>query len=441
MRKFVIVWLGQLLSLTGSAMTRFVLAIWLWQQSGKATALVLVGVFTGVSALLTNAVAGPVIDRLSRKLVIILADLMLALTTLTLLLLAWTNQLAAWHIYLASAFSGVFGTFHLLAFSASITLLIPKQHYTRANSMLSLAHYSSAIAAPAFAGMLIAPIGITGVMLFDIVTFFFAVVTILATHFPRVVDKSGAPGKSWKAATFGFRYIFSRPSLRGLLFVLFAFSLAESFGYPLFAPMILARTGGNEVILGLVQSTLGIGGVIGGAVVTVWGGFKRKINGVLLGLILTGLLGDSLMGLGRGLPAWLLAAILIEMFIPLTFGSNNAIWQSKVPPEQQGRVFAARNMLSTFGEPIALLCTGLLADHVFEPAMAPGGALAPLLGWLVGTGPGAGMALLLVGCGVLCAGAAIWGYLHRPVREIEEILPDHDTPAVDPAKQPADVTN
>jgi MFS family permease len=386
MRKFLIIWLGQLLSLMGSAMTQFVLAIWLWEQTGEATALVLVGVFTGIASLLTHAIAGPVVDRLDRRLLIIGADLMVGLTTVGLLLLTVNDQLAAWHIYVAAALAGVFGTFHLLSFTASITLLIPKAHYTRANSLMSVAQYGSAVGAPVLAGLLIGPLGIGGVMLIDVVTFLFAIGTMLTIIIPPVAQQRDETETSWQAATFGFKYIWQRPSLRGLLFILFAFSLAESFGYPLITPMILARTGGDEVTLGVVLSTLGIGGVIGG----------------------------------------LVAAIGLEIFIPLVISSNNAIWQTKVPPEQQGRVLAARNLIITLGDPLALLATGLLADNVFEPAMMPDGALAGLFGGLVGSGPGAGMGLLLVTCGLVCAVASLWGYLRPVVRDVEMILPDFD---------------
>ena len=128
----------------------------------------------------------------------------------------------------------------------------------------------------------------------------------------------------------------------------------------------------------------------------------------------------------QGLPLWLVAAIGLEIFIPLVISSNNAIWQAKVPPEQQGRVLAARNSLTTLGEPLALLATGLLADNVFEPAMMPGGVLAGLFEGLVGQGPGAGMGLLLLACGLVCAVASLWGYGVHSIREIETILPDHD---------------
>lgn len=424
------VWLGQLLSILGSAMTRFVLALWLWDQTGEATALVLVGVCTGVAALLTNALAGPLIDRFSRKRVLIGADLMVGLATITLLILAAGNQLTPWVIYLAAAISGLFGTLHFLAFTTSISLMIPQEHYTRANSMMSLAHYASAVGAPILAGILIGPIGIEGVMFIDVATFLFAIATLLPIRIPHVADhRSGAAETRWQAISYGFRYIFSRPSLRGLLFVLLAFTGMESFGYPLIAPMILARTGGSEVALGLVQSTLGIGGIIGGVVVTLWGGFRRKIHGVLIGFILTGLLGDALMGLGQDVLVWLAAAIFLEIFIPLAVSSNEAIWQSKVPPSQQGRVFAARNTIASVGEPLAMLCTGLLTDNLFEPAMRPDGFLAPVFGGLVGTGPGAGMALMLVVCGLVCAFVSLWAYTVPAVRDIESRLPDNTLPA------------
>ncbi len=427
MKKFVIIWLGQLFSLVGSGMTRFVLALWLWEQTGEATALVLVGVFSGVASLIASTFAGPLVDRWSRKKIIIVADLMVGVTTVILLILAYTNQLEAWHIYLMAAFSGLFGSFHVLSFMASITLIIPKEHYTRANSLLTVADYGSAIGAPILAGLLIGSIGIGGVMLVDVATFLFAVGSIaLITIPPTLQDVDQDDETGWRTITFGFRYIFERPSLRNLLIILFTFSMAESFSYSLISPMILARTGGDEVALGIVLSVLGVGGVVGGIIVTVWGGFRRKIDGVLIGLILTGVLGDALMGIGRGLPVWLVAAIGLELFIPLVGSSNHSLWQIKIPPAIQGRVFAARRILSSFGEPVAALASGLLVDRILEPAMMRGGIFAPIFGNVVGVGPGAGMGLIFVICGLICAAAAFWGYLMPSVRNIESILPDFD---------------
>src|SRR5262249_20518066 len=141
-------------------------------------------------------------------------------------------------------------------------------------------------------------------------------------------------------ALYGFRYIFTRPGLLGLLFIYFAFNLSESLGYPLIAPMLLSRSQNNEALLGGIQGVMGPGGVLGGLFLTLWGGPKRKIHGLLIGVILTGLLGDALMGLGQAVPTWIVAGFCVEFFIPMMLGSGTAIWQIKVAPEVQGRVFA-----------------------------------------------------------------------------------------------------
>jgi DHA3 family macrolide efflux protein-like MFS transporter len=177
-------------------------------------------------------------------------------------------------------------------------------------------------------------------------------------------------------------------------------------------------------VLGSVQSVLGVGGVIGAVLLTVWGGPRRKIYGVLIGLALTGLLGDTLMGVGQSLAVWLTAAIFLEVFIPIFYGSYQAIWQSKVAPETQGRVFAARELMVNITQPISMILTGILSDKVFEPALMPTGSLTPVLGGLVGSGPGAGMGLLLVIAGILSASAGLAGFAFSAVREVETQLPD-----------------
>jgi MFS family permease len=426
---FLFIWGGQLVSMLGTNMTHFALGIWAWERTGEATALVLVGVFGLVPSMAATFVAGPLIDRWNRQRVMMLADVGAGLATVGLFVLYASGSLQVWHLYVASAVSGMTGAFQNLAYSAAITTLIPKTQYARANSMISLAHYASIIGAPLLAGMLIAPIGIAGIMLLDILTFVVAVGALLVVYIPQPEASPSGNGEVqqfWQDALFGFRYIWARPSLRGVMFIVFAFTMAESLGYPLIMPMILARTGGDELALGSVRSMLGVGGVVGGLLMSVWGGPKRKIHAILIGLVLTGLLGDMLMGLGQTLPMWLVAAVGLEIFIPATVGAYQAIWQSKVAPELQGRVFAARGLMSSVAEPISMVLAGLLSDRWLEPAMHPGGALANVFGDLVGVGPGAGMALILVFCGVTSALAGLAGYVLPSVRHIEAILPDYD---------------
>jgi hypothetical protein len=185
--------------------------------------------------------------------------------------------------------------------------------------------------------------------------------------------------------------------------VFFASNLVAMVGIALMVPMILARTDNNEIVLASVQSISAIGGVVGGLLMSAWGGPRRKVHGVLIGMIMTGLLGQSLMGIGQGLVIWATAAFANQLIIPVLNGSNQAIWQAKVPPEIQGRVFSVRRLIAQITAPLATIFIGPLADHIFEPAIAADTSLAQSLDWLIPAGPGAGMALMfvLVGCWLL----------------------------------------
>ncbi|HEX6384221.1 MAG TPA: hypothetical protein VF177_06090 [Anaerolineae bacterium] len=167
-------------------------------------------------------------------------------------------------------------------------------------------------------------------------------------------------------------------------------------------PLILSRKGNNEVILASVQSLGAIGGVVGGLLLSAWGGPKRKVHGVLLGMIGISLLGQALMGIGRGLFIWATAAFVTQFIMPILNGSNQAIWQAKVAPDVQRRVFSVRRLIAQITAPLATAVAGPLADNVFEPGMRAGGSLASAFSWLVGTGPGAGMALMFIVEGADC---------------------------------------
>jgi hypothetical protein len=189
--------------------------------------------------------------------------------------------------------------------------------------------------------------------------------------------------------------------------------------------MILLRTGNDSVSLGLVQSAGAIGGVVGGVAMSAWGGFKRKVHGVLAGWIVSSFF-FALMGLGNWVPFWIVTNALSALFVPLINGSNQAIWQTKVAPDVQGRVFSARTLIAWMTNPISPLIAGTLGDYVLEPAMRAPGEMSSIFGWLVQPGPGAGMGLLIF---FSCLGgilAGLVGYFIHPIRNAEEILPDHD---------------
>jgi len=429
MPAFVIVWIGQAVSLLGTNMTIFGLTIWVYKGTGSATALALVEFFYLTPMLILSPTAGAIVDRFNRKFMMMVSDLTAGLTTIVLLGLYLSGSLQVWHLYVGAAIEGAFQTFQWPAYSAAITTMLPKQHYSRADGMMSLAESGSGIFAPLLAGALLGVVGLAGILLIDIITFVIAIGALLLIHVPQpraTQEGLAGQGSLWQESVFGFRYILQRPSLLGLQVVFLIGNFLTSIPYAILAPLILARTAGSELIYGSVNSIGAIGGVVGGVVMSLWGGPKRRVHGVLGGWLASSLLGVTLLGLGRSLPVWAVASFLGSFFNPLINSSNQSIWQSKVAPDVQGRVFSIRRLIAWLVNPLAVLIAGPLADLVMEPAMRQGGVLTGVFGWLVGIGPGAGISLIFVFTGSLAAIASLSGYLVRIVRQVEDILPDHD---------------
>ncbi len=433
MRAFVVVWIGQVVSLLGTAMTTFALTLWTYQITGKATPLAMVGFFFVAPIVFLGPFVGVLVDRGNRKLMMMLSDLAAALTTVIVLILYATHSLQVWHLYVTATLSGIFQGFQWPSYSAAISLMLPKEQYGRANGMLEMAGSGSRVLAPLLAGALIGPLGLAGVLIIDLVSAAVAIGTLFFVHIPQPPrTEAGLEGQGslLKETAYGFRYIFARPSLLGLQTVFLVGNLFSGLGWAVFAPMILGRTGNNQIILGSVESAGAIGGVIGGLAMSAWGGPSRRVHGVLLGWFCAGLVGDMVLGLGQALPTWAVGAFLGAFFVPIINGSNQAIWQAKVAPDVQGRVFTARQFIAWLVMPISQLLAGPLVDHVLEPAMAESGSLAPVFGWLVGTGTGAGIGLLFACTGLLAALTGLSGYLFPVVRNAEGMLPDHETPVV-----------
>ncbi|UCF61554.1 MAG: MFS transporter [Anaerolineaceae bacterium] len=435
MSGFTIVWVGQVISFLGSGMTWFALTIWAWEITGQATALALVGFFAFGPTVLLSPIAGALVDRWNRKLVMMLSDLAAGLSTVVILILYASGNLEIWHLYVTGAFAGAFQAFQFPAYSAAVTMMLPKEQYARASGMLSLADSASGVLAPIMAGVLLGPIGITGIMAIDVITFIVAIGALLIVHVPQpATTEAGEEGRGslLKESAYGFRYIYQRKGLFSLLLIFLAANLIFSISYTVLSPMILARTANDEVVLGTVRSVMGLGGVAGGLLLSAWGGPKRKIHGVLLGMAVSSIAGTVVLGMGKDLAIWALGAFLSTFFMPIINGSSQAIWQAKVAPDVQGRVFSVRRLIAQVSAPLAILLSGPLADHVFEPAMMAGGSLVHSFGSLVGIGSGAGMSLMFVLTGFFGVFVSLVGYLFPEIRDVEAILPDHEAVAVSP---------
>ncbi|MBN1922493.1 MAG: MFS transporter [Anaerolineae bacterium] len=430
MMGFTLVWAGQLVSVLGSTMTQFALTIWAYQETGSATALGVVNTAFMVPFLLLAPLAGAMVDRYNRKLMMMVSDLTAILATTGILISHLTGNLQMWHLYVAAAINGLGATFQWPAYSAAITTMVPKEQYSRANGMISLVESGPAVLAPILAGLLLPLIHLTGILLLDVSTFFLAIAMLVWIAVPqpeKTVEGQAGAGNLVQEALYGFRYIFARRSLLGLLIFFICLNFVIGLSASLFAPFILSHTGNDSAILGVVQSAAAIGAVIGGLLVGLWGGFKRRMTSIFIGEALTGLFVLVVFGLGRSLPVWMAAVLVGEIFPVFTNGASQAIWQAKVAPDVQGRVFAARRMIAWSVTPITPILAGILADYVTEPAMRSQSWLAGMFGWLVGNNAGAGMALQYILTGLAYMGIVLVVFLFAPaVRNLEDILPDHD---------------
>ncbi len=437
MAGFTIIWLGQLVSVVATQMSQFAMTLWIFQRTNSVMALGLAQVFWVTPFLLITPFAGVMVDRYSRKLMMMVSDIGAGLATSGLLLLQAFGLLQLGYVYTALVFMGLVNAFQWPAYSAAITTMVAKNQYGRANGMMSLVDAGPGVVAPFLAGALIGFIKLTGILSIDVITYALAILALAVVFVPqpaRTGEGRKAQSNIWKEAQFGFRYIFTRPSLLGLLCIFLVGNLFSGIAGTLFAPLVLAHTGNNGVMMGTVQSAAAIAAVIGGIAVSAWGGFKRRVNGVVWGWFFSSLFGMALFGFGRSLAVWIPTIMVMTITGPLINSSSQAIWQAKVAPDVQGRVFSSRRLIAWITQPIAPLIAGSLADYVLEPAMKTGGSLTHLFAGLYGSGPGSGMGMLITLCGLFAALSGLAGYFIPAIRRVEDVLPDYDQqPAVESA--------
>jgi hypothetical protein len=276
------------------------------------------------------------------------------------------------------------------------------------------------------AGALFVAIGLRGIILIDFLTFFFAIGALLVVHIPQpkaAPSEDGRSGTVLSDAVYGWRYLSSRPGLFGLLWYYALVNFLLNFASVLTGPLVL--TFGNAGTLGLVHSILGGGMLAGSIVMSAWGGPKENRILAVIGFIALGAAGLALTGLQSSAIIVAAGMFILVFCVPLASGPSQAIFQMKIAPEVQGRVFAIRNLISRSMTPLAFLSAGPLADYVFEPLMQPGALLAQsFAGSLLGVGPGRGIGLIFTLSGLSLLIASALAYANPRIRRVETELPD-----------------
>ena len=423
-KKYILFWLSGSVSQLGSAMTSYALILWSYTRTGSAMSVSLMSFFNYLPYIAVSVFAGSFVDRRSKKKIMLASDSLAAACSLAVLFFSLDGSLQMQHIYLVNAMIGLMNAFQSPAQSIAVGMLVPKEKLGQASGMDSFSSNLVTVIAPVLASALFAFGGLECVIALDLVSFLvnFSVL-LLFIRLPEAPKgakaygtKTGGAGKGAVHGGFagmleGFRFLRGQ---RG--------TAARTVRHDLIlSPMILARSGGNERTLGLVNAVLGAGGILGGILVSCrrWRISPRmEIYGAAA---FSFLLGDLLMGLGRNGFWWSVAAAAASLPIPFITAGQRILLYENVPLRLQGSVFGVRNAIQFGTIPVGILLGGILADYVFEPFMQSGAPAAKWLEGLVGSGTGSGMAVMFLCTGMLGFLASMLTGRSRWVRELEEV--------------------
>lgn len=426
MRAFFTIWAGQLVSLIGSQLTGFALGVWVYDLTKSVSLLALTQIAMQAPFVVLSPLAGVLADRWNRRTAMIVSDFGAGLAVLAAAGLYLTHRLQPWMVIPINLWLAAFNTLMWPAYTASVTLLVPKQHYGRANGFVQLGEALPQIAGPALAGALYVVLQPGKMALIDFATYLFSVILMLLfvriPNPPRTEAGQQAKGSLWKEMKFGWDYIVARKGLLWLLVFFMAINFLGGVMQPLFVPLVLDNWSAD--VLGYLSTVMGVGMLAGTLLMSAWGGGRRKIY-TLVGSSAIGAVFLAAVGLRASIPLLAVCGFSFMFMMPLTNASSQAIWQSKVAPDVQGRVFAVRRAIAWSTQIVAPLLAAPLADYVFKPAMSAGGALAPLLGPLIGVGASRGVGLLISALGVLTVAVSGLALLNPAIRNVEHDLPDH----------------
>ena len=428
-RAFYAITFGQLVSLVGSGMTRFGLGIWVLKDTGDTTAYTALLFFAVLPVGLGSIFTGTLIDIWNRRVIMLIGNTVASLSTLVAALLFFSGALEIWHLFIVLTVNGLANAFVMPSMEASVPMLVEKENLGRATGLTQMSISMEIIISPALAGLLIASAGLGFIFIIDFVTFGASVLALALSAIPQPPRASQLTERRSLLGEFlfGLRYVAERPPFVYLMvFVTITMFLLPGIGYALSTPLALSVA--DERAAGLILSSFGVGALISGVLLTAWGGPKRRMNGMLVGLALAGLASVAV-GLRESVPLIAGGVFFIGVTFMFMFGLNRVIWQVKAAPEVLGRIFSLRVAFGIGAQSLGVLVAGPLAQHVFEPMMAEGGALAGSVGSIIGVGDGRGIALMYIIGGLALIALVAVSALVRRIRLMEDYLPDQ-TPTI-----------
>jgi DHA3 family macrolide efflux protein-like MFS transporter len=384
---FFTIWTGQAFSLLGSQLVQFALVWWLTQTTGSATVLAIASMVAVLPQVFLSPIAGALIDRWNRRMVMIIADGVIALAVVVLAVLYALDAVQVWHIYLLMLVRAAGGAFHWPAMKASTTLMVPEKHLSRIAGLNQTLFGVANIASPPLGALLLSTLPMQGILAIDVGTATLAIVPLFLIHIPQ--PKRKEMQEATKPSVLadmreGVRFVRDWPGLMMVVTIATLINLLLNPAFSLLPILVTEHFGGSALELAWLESIWGIGVVLGGITLSVWGGFRRRIVTAMLSVALMGI-NTTVIGLTPA-TAFTLAvgAMFLDGFMnPIANGSLQAALQAIVPPHIQGRVFTLVASGAAAMSPLGLAIAGPVAD-----------ALGVQIWFLIG-----GIATIIMGAG------------------------------------------
>jgi DHA3 family macrolide efflux protein-like MFS transporter len=381
---FFTIWSGQALSIVGSQLVQFALIWYLTVETGSATVLATASLVATLPSVVLGPFVGTLVDRWNRRWIMVLADGVVALATVGLAVLFALDAVAVWQIYAVMLVRSLAGSFHGNAMSASTSLMVPVEHLTRIQGLNQMLNGGLNVISAPLGALLLGLLPLQGILAIDVTTALIAILPLFFIEIPQPErrEQQAAQANVWQDFQAGFRYILGWPGLLivSLMTIGINFTIIPAFS--LLPLMVREYFGGNAVHLSWVESAMGIGMIAGGALLGVWGGFRRKILTSMMGLIGMGA-GTLVLALAPS-SAILLAvggAFVFGLMNPITMGPFFAVIQSRVEPDMQARIFSLLSSVGAGMAPIGLMIAGPVSDRLgIQTWFFLGGAACVLMG-------------------------------------------------------------
>lgn len=422
-RKYIIFWLSQTLSQLGSAITSFALILWMYMQNGSAMTVSLMSFFNYVPYVIVSLFAGTFVDNHNKKKIMLISDSVAGICSVFVFCLNAAGRLQIVHLYIVNFVIGFMNAFQAPASSVVIGKIVPKDKLTQVSGMNSFSASLVSVIAPVIASSLFALGGLNLILMFDLLSFVFAfLVLVFIINVPENIFVKKEKKSLFSGFMEGMGYLTGNRVIFMIIVTMALLNFFSRLTYEnILSPMILARSGSDVNCLGIVNALMGIGGIAGGVIVSLCKVKGNSTKMIYISALFSFLLGDVLMGVGRNIIVWGIAALAASFPIAFINAGQLNILYKHVPEQIQGRIFAVRNAIQFSTIPLGILLGGFLADYIFEPFMASQNLVSKVLSFIVGTGNGSGMALMFLCTGLLGALFSIISYNQKDIRKFTDI--------------------